>query len=91
MNDPKFKELVNNKFSQKNSKDTLNYYYGVANFLYNIDRLKEAPIEKIIVSDTIKITNEQLFDKLEIISVAEVFAESIIRINQGGSISSLFK
>ncbi len=56
-----------------------------------IDRLKEAPIEKIIVSDTIKMTNEQLFDKLEIISVAEVFAESIIRINQGGSISSLFK
>ena len=56
-----------------------------------IERLKEAPIEKIIISDTIQITDKQLFDKLEIISVAEVFAESILRINQGGSISSLFK
>ena len=56
-----------------------------------IDRLKEAPIEKIIVSDTIQMTDNQIFDKLEVISVAEVFAESIMRINQGGSISSLFK
>ena len=56
-----------------------------------IDRLKEAPIEKVIVSDTIEMSEKQLFNKLEIVSVAEVFAESIIRINQGGSISSLFK
>ena len=56
-----------------------------------VDRLKEAPIEKIIVSDTIQMTGNQIFDKLEVISVAEVFAESIMRINQGGSISSLFK
>tara|TARA_Y100000588_G_C14130992_1_gene871579 strand:+ start:47 stop:976 length:930 start_codon:yes stop_codon:yes gene_type:complete len=56
-----------------------------------IDRLKEAPIDKIIVSDTIKIQQEKIFDKLEIISVAEVFAEAIIRINQGDSISELFK
>ena len=56
-----------------------------------VDRLKEAPIEKIIVSDTIQIADNQIFDKLEIISVSEVFAESIMRINQGGSISSLFK
>ena len=56
-----------------------------------IDRLKEAPIEKVIVSDTIEMSKKQLFNKLEVVSVAEVFAESIIRINQGGSISSLFK
>ena len=56
-----------------------------------IDRLKDAPIEKIIVSDTIQMTDNQMFDKLEVISIAEVFAESIMRINQGGSISSLFK
>ena len=56
-----------------------------------IDRLKEAPIEKVIVSDTIEMSEKKLFNKLEIVSVAEVFAEAIIRINQGGSISSLFK
>tara|TARA_B110000014_G_scaffold256749_1_gene240297 strand:+ start:584 stop:1513 length:930 start_codon:yes stop_codon:yes gene_type:complete len=56
-----------------------------------IDRLKKAPIDKIIVSDTIKIHQDKIFDKLEIISVAEVFSEAIIRINQGDSISELFK
>jgi ribose-phosphate pyrophosphokinase len=56
-----------------------------------VSRLKEAPIDRIIVSDTININNDKLFDKLEIISVAEVFSEAIIRINKGDSISELFK
>jgi ribose-phosphate pyrophosphokinase len=56
-----------------------------------ISRLKEAPINRIIVSDTINIDDNKLFDKLEVISVAEVFAEAIVRINKGDSISELFK
>ena len=56
-----------------------------------IERLKDAPIDKIIVSDTIDISNNKIFNKLEIVSVAEVFAEAIIRINKGDSISELFK
>ena len=35
--------------------------------------------------------DQKLFDKLEIISVAEIFAETIKRINSGESVSSLFK
>jgi ribose-phosphate pyrophosphokinase len=56
-----------------------------------VSRLQEAPIKKIIVSDTINIDKNKLFDKLEIISVAAVFSEAIIRINKGDSISELFK
>ena len=56
-----------------------------------VERLKDAPIDKIIVSDTIDISNNKLFNKLEVVSVAEVFAEAIIRINKGDSISELFK
>ena len=56
-----------------------------------IERLQDAPIDKIIVSDTINISNDKLFNKLEIVSVSEVFAEAIIRINKGDSISELFK
>ena len=56
-----------------------------------IKRLQDAPIDKIIVSDTIDISNNKIFNKLEIVSVAEVFAEAIIRINKGDSISELFK
>ena len=56
-----------------------------------IERLKDAPIDKIIVSDTIDISKNKIFNKLEIVSVSEVFAEAIIRINKGDSISELFK
>ena len=56
-----------------------------------ISRLKEAPIQKIIVSDTLHISEDNIFNKLEIISVAHVFAEAIKRINKGDSVSELFK
>ncbi len=56
-----------------------------------IDRLEQSPIKKVIVSDTILMPENKLFDKLEIISIAEIFAETIKRINSGESVSSLFK
>ena len=56
-----------------------------------IERLEKSPIEKVIVSDTILMPENKLFDKLEIISIAEIFAETIKRINSGESVSSLFK
>jgi ribose-phosphate pyrophosphokinase len=55
-----------------------------------IDRLKEAPIDKIIVCDTLIIPEKKKLDKLEIISVAKVFGESIGRIDSGQSLSSMF-
>lgn len=54
-------------------------------------RLKEAPILKVIVCDTIKLGEDKKFDKLEIISVADVFGESMKRIVEGASLSSLFR
>ncbi len=57
----------------------------------SIERLEQSPIEKVIVSDTILMPENKLFDKLEIISIAEIFAETIKRINSGESVSSLFK
>ena len=56
-----------------------------------IDKLRKSPIKKVIVSNTIDIKSEKKFDKLEIISIAEIFAETIKRIDLGGSVSSLFK
>jgi len=55
-----------------------------------IKKLKQSPISKVIVCDTIKLNENQEFDKLEIISVAEVFGESIKRIVEGTSLSSMF-
>tara|TARA_B100001142_G_scaffold325712_1_gene379807 strand:- start:2879 stop:3808 length:930 start_codon:yes stop_codon:yes gene_type:complete len=56
-----------------------------------IKRLEESPIEKVIVSDTIEMSEDKIFNKLEIISISKIFAETIKRINSGESVSSLFK
>ncbi|MBC8198059.1 MAG: ribose-phosphate pyrophosphokinase [Candidatus Marinimicrobia bacterium] len=56
-----------------------------------VKRLSEAPINKVIVCDTLVISDEKKFDKLEIISVAKVFGESIGRIDSGHSLSSMFQ
>ena len=56
-----------------------------------IEKLQKSPIEKVIVCDTIKLNKEKIFNKLEIVSVANIFGESIKRIVEGTSLSSLFK
>jgi len=55
------------------------------------ERLMAAPIDKVIVTNTIDVKAEGLAPKLEIISVAKVFAASIQRITAGRSLSSLFE
>lgn len=55
------------------------------------ERLLSAPIDKIIVTNTTTIDPKELDGKLEIVSVAKVFAASIERITAGQSLSSLFE
>ncbi len=55
-----------------------------------IRRLKKAPIDRILVTDSIRIDDKKCFDKLASISVAPVFGEAILRIHQEKSISVLF-
>ena len=56
----------------------------------SIERLSKAPISKVIVCNTIDLGEKIKFEKLEVISVADVFGESIKRIVDGTSISSMF-
>ena len=56
-----------------------------------IERLQNSAISKVIICNTIHIPDEKLFDKLEIISVSEVFGEAIKRVVDGTSLSSMFK
>ena len=55
-----------------------------------VDRLMNSKIDKVIVCDTIEITDDKIFNKLEVISVANVFGEAIKRIIDGTSLSSMF-
>lgn len=56
-----------------------------------IERLNDSNITKIIVTDTIEIPKEKLLDGMEIVSVAGVFGEAVIRIHNGESVSALFE
>jgi len=56
-----------------------------------IKRLQNSVITEVIVCNTIELDENQKFDKLKIINVAEVFGESIRRIVDGTSLSSMFK
>ena len=53
-----------------------------------IDKINNSPIKKLYVSDTIPL--KVASPKIEVKSVAKIFAEAIIRTNKNESISSLF-
>ena len=55
-----------------------------------VERLSNSKIGKVIVCDTVELTEDKMFDKLEIISVAHVFAEAIKHVTDGTSLSSMF-
>jgi ribose-phosphate pyrophosphokinase len=55
-----------------------------------VGRLDESPIERLIATDTIETQPTALGSKVEIVSVASLFAEAIRRIDRRESISSLF-
>jgi len=54
-----------------------------------LERLEEAPLERVTVTDTIPSASDEL-DKLEVVSVAPLFAEAMSRIHDGRSVSALF-
>ena len=54
------------------------------------EKLKNSSLNKLVVTDTVFIPEEKKFDKLTIISVAELFARAIMYTNRGASISGLY-
>ncbi|MCA9784829.1 MAG: ribose-phosphate diphosphokinase, partial [Candidatus Cloacimonetes bacterium] len=55
-----------------------------------IERLENAPISKLVVTDTIPNRERFLQEKLTVLSVAEIFAKAVKMIHDERSISSLF-
>jgi ribose-phosphate pyrophosphokinase len=55
-----------------------------------IERLREAPIDELIISNSIPLPPEKQIDKITTLSVAPLLGEAIHRINRGLSISALF-
>jgi ribose-phosphate pyrophosphokinase len=55
-----------------------------------IERISNSVIEKMVVTDTIPLTEEKKIDKIEVVSVAPIFAQAIKRIYEHESVSILF-
>jgi ribose-phosphate pyrophosphokinase len=56
-----------------------------------ISRLKEANFKGIVTTDTIPIPPEKRLDNMVVLSVAKMFAQTIQRIHEGGSVGALFE
>ena len=56
------------------------------------ERLARAPIDEIVVTDTIPLEDSSLarLPKLKVLTVAELLGEAIRRIHRNESVSSLF-
>jgi len=55
------------------------------------ERLRSAPIDEVIVTDSIPIPPEKQGAPITVLSVAPLLAEAIIRVHENRSVSELFR
>ncbi len=55
-----------------------------------IERINKSPIDELVITNTIPLSEDKKSDKIECISVAPLFASAINRIYEGLSVSRLF-
>jgi ribose-phosphate pyrophosphokinase len=55
-----------------------------------IDRLKNAPISKVVVTNTLPLPPEKQIDKIEVLSVAGIIADAIDAVFEDTSVSEIF-
>jgi ribose-phosphate pyrophosphokinase len=55
-----------------------------------IDRLKNSALSKVVVTNTLPLPDDRRFDKLEVLSVAEIIADAIDAVFEDTSVSEIF-
>jgi ribose-phosphate pyrophosphokinase len=55
-----------------------------------VDRLKNGRIAEVIVTNTLPVSDDKLFDKLTVLSIAPMIARAIREVFDDGSVTSLF-
>jgi ribose-phosphate pyrophosphokinase len=55
-----------------------------------VDRLKNSVISRVVVTDTVPITDDKQLDKIEVLSVANIIGDAIDAIFEDKSVSELF-
>jgi ribose-phosphate pyrophosphokinase len=54
------------------------------------DRLKNSPISRVVVTDTLPLPTEKQIDKIEVVSIAKIVAACIDAVFSDGSVSQIF-
>ncbi|MBG9984312.1 ribose-phosphate pyrophosphokinase [Aerococcaceae bacterium DSM 111022] len=89
-------ETVKTAVQELQRQNAKEIYVAVTHALLSgsaVDNLKYMDIQKLVVTDSIQMPEakkQSLGEKLAIVSVAEVFAEAIVRIHENRSVSPLF-
>jgi ribose-phosphate pyrophosphokinase len=55
-----------------------------------VDRLKNAPVREVVVTNTVPIPSEKRFDGLRVLSIAPLLAQAVDAVFEDASISELF-
>ena len=55
-----------------------------------VDRLKNSQLARVVITDTLPLPPEKQIDKIEVVSVAQVFADAIDAVFEDGSVSEIF-
>ena len=55
-----------------------------------IDRLKNAPVSEVVVTNTLPVPEEQRLDKIVVLSIASILAEAIRAVFEDTSVSEIF-
>lgn len=56
-----------------------------------IERLQNSPIKELVITNTVPLTEEKRIDKIKVLSIAPLFAETIKRLNEGKPLGELLK
>ena len=56
-----------------------------------IERIQNSPIKELIITNTVPLTEEKRIDKIKVLSIAPLFAETIKRLNEGKPLGDLFR
>jgi len=55
-----------------------------------VDRLKKSPVSRVVVTNTLPLPAEKMFDKIEVLSVAPIIADALNAVFDDASVSEIF-
>ena len=56
-----------------------------------IERIQNSPIKELVITNTVPLTEEKKIDKITVLSIAPLFAETIKRLNEGRPLGEILR